>query len=331
MNSILTAIVMAITVAFTQPVLAQDDVVQRWNGITDRGTIISQDAGGIRMLRADTRREILISADQIKDVQVKLTVAHERADKLFEERDYVAAAERFEEALKVETRRWLRSKIAARLVACHIASGDSIAAISAFFSASQAADGQISVSAVPLWWLPQAPSTPVTQHASAMLQSNNPLEQVIGASFLFGTDHSEAARGIVSQLTTYRDERVSQMARTQSWRWEVATATASDVAAWQRQVMRLPAEARGGPYFVIGLALARLGKNQDAALAFLWPALVYLQDPKLSRQAALLAADCLERDGQRAEAVQLYAEVIGRFASTPEAATAQKRLDALKE
>src|SRR5262249_43960128 len=125
--------------------------------------------------------------------------------------------------------------------------------------------------------------------------------------------------------------RVAQLARTQLWRWDYAKATAEEFAAWQRQVARLPADVRGGPYFIIGLALQRNGQFEEAALAFLWPALVYGNDPRLSSRAALLAADCLEQAGQRSEARQLYTEITTRFASSPEATTAHRRLDALRE
>jgi tetratricopeptide (TPR) repeat protein len=311
--------------------VAQDDVVHRRNGIVDRGKIVAQDASGIRMIRTDTRKEILIPADLIERVEVKLTKEHEQGDSLFAQQQYVEAAEKFDAAIKVESRAWLRARIASNLVACYVAAGDAVGAIEAFFAASQAADGQISLGAVPIWWLPDPPAGPVVQHAATLLRSSNPLQQVIGASFLFGTDQSDASRDALIKLTTYRDERVGQLARTQLWRWAVATATPDDVTAWQRQVTKLPADSRGGPYFAIGLALQRLGRHEEAALAFLWPALVYQTDPKLSRRAALLAAQSLEQAGQPAEAKQLYAEVAARYSPSTEATAAQRRLDAIKE
>ena len=103
------------------------------------------------------------------------------------------------------------------------------------------------------------------------------------------------------------------------------------MATWQRQAAKLPGEFRGGPYFAIGLALKRLGQHEDAALAFLWPALVYQTDPRLSARAALYAAESLAQAGDRAEARQMYVELIARFSRSTEAAAAQERLNALKE
>lgn len=310
---------------------AQDDVVHRRNGIIDRGTIIAQDASGIRMLRADARREIRIPQEQIESVQVKLTEQQQQGDKLLEERRYLAAAQKLEEAFKVESRDWLRSHIASNLVACYVAAGDSVAAIQSFFTTAQSTDSHISVSTVPLWWLPEPPPGPVLQYAANLLQANGPMEQVIGASYLFGTAHSATARNTLARLTTYRDERLAQLARAQLWRWETAAITLEEVESWQRQVTRLPSDMRGGPYFAIGLALQRIGRHEDAAMAYLWPALVYRNDPKLSSRAGLLAADCLEQAGQMAEAKQLYSEVVSRFAPSLDATAAQKRLDALNE
>jgi hypothetical protein len=169
------------------------------------------------------------------------------------------------------------------------------------------------------------------QFAGRLVQSNNALEQVIGASFLFGTSHTAEGREALARLTTQGDERIGQLARTQLWRWNAATAKPDEIASWQRQVMRFPSDARGGPYFVIALALRQCGRYEEAARAFLWPALVYRNDPNLSCRALLLAAQCLEQADQPADAQQLYSELTVKFASKPEATTAQARLNALKE
>jgi TolA-binding protein len=93
----------------------------------------------------------------------------------------------------------------------------------------------------------------------------------------------------------------------------------------------LPTELRGGANFVIGLAHQRLGAHEDATLALLWPALVYRTDSRLSRRAALLAAECLVKASQPAEARQMYQELVTRVPRTAEAVTAQSRLNELKE
>jgi tetratricopeptide (TPR) repeat protein len=309
---------------------AQDDVVHRRNGIVTRGKIISSDASGLK-LRLDNGKDILVPADQIERIEVKLLPDHQEGDRLFEQQDYRAAAARFEAVFKAETRAWLRSKIASNIVACYVAAGDPSAAIDAFFIASQATDGQITWSAVPVWWLPEPPAGPVIDQATTMLRSGSPIEQVIGASFLFGTKESPAAREALARLTTYRDERIGQLARTQLWRWDAGAAKPDEIDSWQRQAAKLPTGMRAGPYFAIGQALRRLGKHDEAALAFLWPALVYHNDPKLSGRAALYAAESLEQAKQFGEARQIYEEVVSRFARTPDATTAQARLAALKE
>ena len=310
---------------------AQEDVVHRRNGIVDRGKIVAQDSSGVRLIRSDTRKETLIPADQIERTEVKLTPDQQEGERLFDQKDYRAAATKFEAALKAESRPWLRGKIASNIVACYLATGDSAAAIDAFFAATQATDGQLAWSAVPIWWLPEPPAGQVIDQATMMLRSGSPLQQLIGASFLFGTKDSQAARDALAKLTTYRDERIGQLARTQLWRWDAATAKPDDVAAWQRQAAKLPPDMRAGPYFAIGLALRRLGQHDDAALAFLWPAVAHRSDPKLAGRAALFAAESLEQAGQPAEARQIYEEIVARFARSPEAASAAARLAATKE
>jgi len=311
--------------------LAQEDVIHRRNGIVDRGKIISQDATGVRLLRSDSRKEMLIPADQIERIEVKLTAEQQDGERLFEQQDYAAAATKLEAALAIETRPFLRNRIAAQMVACHVAKGEMVAAIDAFFTVSQYTGGQLPWSAVPVWWLPEPPPSAVLSRASGMLRSSSALEQVIGASLLFGTSESEAAREVLARLTTYRDERVGQLARTQLWRWDAATATAADVASWQRQAAKLPADLRAGPYFAIGLALRRAKAHDDAALAFLWPALVFKSDPKLARRASLYAAEALEQAAQTSDARQIYEEIVSKYAASPEAATARTRIAAMRK
>ena len=327
-----TYLVCCVTVALLVPleVRGQDDVVHRRNGIVSRGKILAYDQSGIR-LRLETGRETQIPSEQIDRVEVKLTPEQEEGDALFGQKRYRAAAEKLEKALELETRPWLRTRIASKLIACFVAAGDPVGAIEAFFAAARTAGAQLSLAVVPTWWLPEPPGGAVNQYASSLMHSSNPLHQVIGASFLYGTDESATARETLARLTTYRDESVGQLARTQLWRWEGEKTNLEAITAWQQQATKLPADARGGPFFAIGLALRRLGHHDEAALAFLWPALVYRTDPKLSAHALLYAAECLEQAGQRPEAKQLYEEVLARYSPGTEANAAQQRLDRLKE
>jgi tetratricopeptide (TPR) repeat protein len=278
----------------------------------------------------DNGKESFIPTEEIERVDVKLTPEQQAGEKLLEQGDYRAAAEQLRAALQLETRPWLRSRLQSRVVSTQIALGDTAAAIDAFLAASQGGSAEVPWTAMPLGWLPEPPAGRVRQVASRLVRSSNPLQQLVGASHLLDTDESAAARDALAKLTT-RDERIGSIARAQLWRWEVATATPADVESWRRQLVKLPAELRGAPHFVIGLALNRLGRHEEAALEFLWPALVYRNDMPVSSRAALLAGQSLEQVGQPAEAKGLYQELIARFARTADAAAAQSRLDRLKE
>jgi len=318
--------------ALSQTAQAQEDIIHRKNGIKDRGKILSQDSTGVRILLVDSRREMVIRNEDIERIEVKRTAQQEEGEELFERKEYKAAAAKFDAAMKFETRAWLRGRIASKLVACYVAAGDPVAAVESFFTASQATDGNYPLSAIPIWWLPEPPGGSVTQEANSLLRSSIPLHQVIGASFLFGTEQSSAARDTLAKLTTYPgDERIALLARTQLWRWDSATVKPQEIASWQRQLSKLPHDGRGGPYFAIGMAMRRLGQHDEAALAFLWPALVYRADPNLSARATLMAAESLEKAGQKTEAEQMYQEVIARFSPSSEATAAQRRLNSIKE
>jgi len=303
----------------------QPDVVHRRNGIIVRGKIVANDSKGIRV-QLDTGKESFVPADDVDRIEVKYTADQEEGERLLEQKKYQAAVLRLESALAVEARPWVRAHVVSALITAHLATGDSAAACDTFIASSEDPKSQVAWSIVPAWWLAGPPDAAMQQRAGSLLRSANPLHQVLGASYLFGTDRSNAARDALAKLATYPDDRIAQLARVQLWRWQAATAKPEDVATWQRHVTKLPAELRGGPYFAIGLGLRRLGEHDEAALAFLWPALVYRSDLRLSQQATLLAAQSLEQANQPLEAAELYRDIVARFPNSAEAAAAADRL-----
>jgi tetratricopeptide (TPR) repeat protein len=329
MSTFQWALLMLLAAASSPVAVAQQpqqaDVVHRRNGIIVRGKIIANDSKGVRV-QLENGKESFVPADDVDRIEVKYTADQEEGERLLEQKKYQAAVERLESALAVESRPWVRARVVAALISAHLATGDSAAACDAFIASSQDPKSQVAWSIVPAWWLATPPDGAMEQRAGALMRSASPLHQVLGASYLFGTDRSDAARDTLAKLATYPDDRIAQLARVQLWRWQAATAKAEDVAAWQRHATKLPAELRGGPYFAIGLALRRLGQHDEAALAFLWPALVYRSDLRLSQQATLLAAQSLEQANEPLEAAQLYRDVMARFPSSAEAATAAERV-----
>jgi tetratricopeptide (TPR) repeat protein len=308
-----------------------DDVVRLRNGISVRGTILSHDASGVRIQLAGRKQEKFYPAEEIETLDVRYVPEQVEGEKLFEARDYGRALEKLRVALKSEGRPWLRARIEVRIIWCHMTQGNFDAAVEVFVAALQTPGSKLPWSAIPLWWLPEPPGGAVHDRALPLARHGNPLLAVLGASYLFGTADAAAARQTLERLVKSEDSHVGQLARAQLWRWEAGSASVAQVAAWQRAIEQMPAEVRGGPHFVAGLALARLDRPDAAALEFLWVPLAYAQDERLAARALLLAAGALEQSKQPAEARMLYQELGARFPRGPEAITARARLEALKE
>lgn len=308
-----------------------EDVVRLRNGISVKGTILSQDATGVRIRLAGRQDEKAYPPEEISSVDVRYAKEQLDGERLFAARNYVGAAERFDDALKVEGRPWLRARITNRLIWSHMALADPVSAMTVFASALQSPDSKLPWTAVPLWWLPDAAPDPARSQGVSLSGHKDALLAVLGSSYLLGTPQSSAARDTLTRLTRSADSHVALLARTQLWRWQVEQVTLATVREWQLAIEAMPADLRGGPQFVAGLALTRLGEYDDAALAFLWTPLAASPDERLAARGMLLAAQALEAGRQPAEARQLYEEILTRYSQTTEARTARGRLDAIKE
>ena len=106
------------------------------------------------------------------------------------------------------------------------------------------------------------------------------------------------------------DGAVAQLASAQAWRTEVVTADASKVAAWRDAIGRMPESLRAGPYYVLGRALARLSKWDQAALAMLRALILDPRQRQLAAHALLDAGGVLQKADRPKQAARLYRELI---------------------
>ena len=93
----------------------------------------------------------------------------------------------------------------------------------------------------------------------------------------------------------------------------------------------MPAEFRGGPYYVLGQAYRQLGEHDRAAAALLWLPCVYSENHVLAARACLEAAESLSKIGQTDAAITLYLEVTERFSGTSYAQEALMLLKSFAE
>ncbi|HRX80223.1 MAG TPA: hypothetical protein P5307_14225, partial [Pirellulaceae bacterium] len=115
----------------------------------------------------------------------------------------------------------------------------------------------------------------------------------------------------------------------QLWRTQVATSQPEDVSRWQERIERMPSAIRGGPYYVVGLALSRHELHEQAAISFMRTAILYSSQRDLVPNALLAAARELETIDQAAEAIGLYREILTKHPTDRVASQAGERLKGL--
>ena len=314
-------------------VLADDVVFLRSEDGTNRttrlsGKILDWSGDGIMLERIGGRQQ-LIPPTRIADVQTPWTAKHVEGDRLFSQNDFQAALDNYRVAAREESRTWGKRKIFASCVNCYANLGQFDRAGEAFLAIVGNDPKTQHYNVIPLAWATPRQNTTLETHAQTWLNSNALPAKLIGASWLLSTRHRAAAITTLEQLTTSSDARVVFLAIAQLWRTRVVTATADDVARWRERIERMPRELRAGPHFIVGQALARLGQQQEAAIAFMRVRILFPQQRQLCAEALTQAARQLQSLGETKQAAELYREVLLKFVDTSSAAVAQARLDSL--
>src|SRR5690606_7333131 len=103
-----------------------------------------------------------------------------------------------------------------------------------------------------------------------------------------------AAEDVLRQLVSAVDRRISFLAQAQLWRKRLVDGgefIPEELERWQSRIDGMPAELRGGPWYLLGQARRQRREHDRAATALLWLPLVYDDDHHLAARACFDAAD----------------------------------------
>lgn len=297
-----------------------------------RGTIVDYNSERIIVRSPYSRTERSYPTATIVEVSTPQTNLHLEGLQQLERGDSAAAETALLGALDEELRPWVRREILALLVRCALWRGDYETAGSRFLTALGSDPHLRHVHLIPLVWVAAPGEAESIEAASPWMASQLEAAQLLGAAgLLFDPVHGREAEEVLERLVRSLDARIRWLAQAQLWR-KRSTATEpglSELQWWAERIEDMPADIRGGPYYVLGEALFQNREYDRAARALLWCPLVYPHDTHLAGRATLRAADALLRVGQDAEAVTLYRETAQRFADTPFAEQATRKLAAL--
>jgi len=271
---------------------------------------------------------------EVVEVQTAYTARHDKGRQLLANGHAVEAAVELNAAVKEEDRTWVRREILALLVKCALWDGDYRTAVSRFLLIAESDAETFHFDVAPLAWTDDAPGGNVRLEAKSWLAARSPISKLFGASHLLSdpasTNEAETVLRFLSRESNVRVQRLAQM---QLWRQRMKTgaATPAELSRWEAAVEELPEELRAGGYFVLGQAYRKQREPERAAAALLWLPLVYDSDRHLAARACFHAAEMLESLGDKAQATNLFSEVVFRFGDTPFGSQSETKWNALRQ
>jgi len=315
--------------------LAQDasldrvDIVQRTTGQqqTISGRVIDYNGRFLTLERVGGQQE-QIASSRVRKVKTSRTRQHIRADQLLAEHQFEQALTAYQQAVKEETRQWVRQEILAQWVWCYQSLGLVEQAGDAFLKLVLASDPQtLYFQAIPLNWGKQTVTPALEGQAQVWLTgSSSAASRLMGASWLLGTSQRSLAIDVLKQLATQEDIRIALLAESQLWRTQQATVSLQGLNQWEQQLARLPVKLRAGPYYLLATGFSRHQEQDRAIVSWMRVPINYPRHFHLSSESLLGAARELDRLKRAPQARNVYQEIVRRYSNTIAAGQAQRWL-----
>ena len=255
------------------------------------------------------------------------------ADAAYKVRNYQAALELFRQESRPDERQ--RGMMVRSLQAL----GRSQEAYQEFFTLCRIAPFSEHFDCIPLVWFSARSFTPVgvTPEERLALEwlspttnpsgGDNPAASLLAASILLSSTqgtHRNSAMARLEQLsfpgnatdqegTTRR--QIALLAQMQLRRVQIAALKEeSELALWHTTVENLPDSLRAGPYYLLGLAYAKLQNDEQAVLCWMRVPILFPENRPLAAQSLQEAAKALRRLGREKEEQTLLDELkrVGR-------------------
>lgn len=282
-----------------------------------RGTIV--DYSGQTLVLQTTVGQTSIPAAKIDSIQTDTSRNYQEGLKLLATAKSNEAVRLLTAAASAESRPWMRRQILAKLATAYYNSGRTIEAGNTFLSIVNEDPLTTHNDAMPLAWYGFPPDFERDRAARGWMEQSSPQAQMLGASWLLGTSDRSKAIEVLNNLRRSNIPQIALLAEAQLWQTKIVTATADDVALWQRQLDAgiLKDAAVAGPTLVTGKAWRQLDNDAKAALTLMRPPILYPTQRAVAAESLLQAGRSLERSGQTEEARRVLMEVLDEYGDQP--------------
>lgn len=268
-----------------------------------------------------------ISNEEIVELQVTWPADYQAAQAQLANRQFAEAVPLLSRAIATESRGWAARLIRRDLIRCLSVLGQDAEAIQHFLILLDQDPETRMMDIAPLAWDSGLAEARVVDLARQAVKSKGAYPRLLGASWLLGSSDRAAATAVLQELSQDIRPVVAHLATAQLWRSELLTARQTEVDRWARQVERMPRAIQAGPLYVLGLAEERLGKSDDALMAWLRIPILHAEQERLSAVALVRAAGILEARGQVPEARRVWSELASQFPATSWGTAARARLN----
>ncbi len=239
--------------SFGCPAHGQEDIVITFRKnsaetIKRRGKI--KEWKGFAITLANDVSETKIDNDEIVEVQTSWPPDYMAGLESLKSGELTAAIESFRAALKSERREWAQRIIRADLVRACQATDNHLAAVEQFLAISNADPQTRFFNLCPLLWLPTTAA--LDQPAQEWLKSSDPVQQLIGASWLLNSTSREPAIQVLEELSRDIDANIKSLAIAQLWRSRQRNVSARQLEVWKKLIARDAQTNSGGPLVCLG-------------------------------------------------------------------------------
>ena len=277
----------------SQETVKRRGVIKEWKGLA---ITITNNAG-----------EIEIENEAIVEVQTSWQPGYLAGLEALKSGDPTAAITLLRSALAAEQRAWAKRIIRADLVRAYRAGENDLAAIEQFLQMIQDDPQSRFFHHCPLPWLPT--KVVLNQPAQQWIKSDDPAQQLIGASWLLTGNQRQEAIRVLEELSNDIDANIRYLAISQLWRTRKLNVNARQIEVWKSQIGAMPKPLRAGPWLVLAEAQARLDQIDEAIINFLRIPILYPDQIGLSAAALYRAGYLLHNTGRSKEAQMIWSEL----------------------